>query len=86
MKLQRISEFQHEFSFLSSQENLSSFYACFLQSDLGKIYIALPWDSLVERLNIKEKQSSSKMMLSPKGRIGLMFLKHYSCCLDTKNK
>ncbi len=84
MKLQRISEFQHEFSFLSSQENLDSFYARFLQSDLGKIYVALPWDSLVERLNIKEKQSGSKMIFSPRGRIGLMFLKHYSCCSDKK--
>ncbi len=78
MKLQRISEFQHKFSFLSTQENFDAFYIRFLQSDLGKIYVAIPWDSLVERLNIKEKQSGFKTLFNPKGRIGLMFLKHYS--------
>ena len=84
MKLQRISEFQHEFSFLSVQENFDSFYTRFLQSDLGKIYLAIPWDSLVESLKIKEKQSGSKMLFSPRGRIGLMILKHYACCSDKR--
>ncbi|WP_010181872.1 transposase [Aquimarina agarilytica] len=84
MKIQRISDFQHEFSFLSAQENLSSFYTRFLESDLGKIYVSIPWDSLVESLQIKEKPSGSKMLFSPRGRIALMLLKHYACCSDQK--
>ena len=84
MKSQRISEFQHEFSFLSAQENFDAFYTCFLQSDLGKIYSAIPWGCLVESLNIKEKQLGSTMLFSPRGRIGLMVLKHYACCSDKK--
>jgi len=84
MKLRRISDFQHEFSFLSSSENLDAFYTRFLESDLGKIYQALPWDSLVETFELIEKPTGSKMLFSPKGRIGLMILKHYGCCSDRK--
>ena len=84
MKLQRISEFQHEFSFLSAIENFEAFYARFLQSDLGKIHQAIPWESLVKTFQIEEKTLGSKMLFSPKGRIGLMILKHYACCSDSK--
>lgn len=84
MKLQRISDFQHRFSFLSSTENLALYRSRFLESDLGKIYQAIAWDSLVEGLSITEKSLGSKMLFSPKGRIGLMFLKHYACCSDRK--
>lgn len=84
MKLQRISDFQHSFSFLSSSENLDAFYARFLESDLGKIHMAIPWDALVEHLQVKEKSKGSKMLFSPKGRIALMLLKHYACCSDRK--
>ena len=84
MKLQRISEFQHEFSFLSATENFDAYYARFLQSDLGKIYTAIPWESLVATFKVKEKAPGPKMLFSPKGRIALMFLKHYTCCSDRK--
>ncbi|MDO6760988.1 hypothetical protein Q4566_12310 [Tamlana sp. 2_MG-2023] len=52
MKLQRISEFQHHFSFLSATENIDVFYSRFLQSDLGEIYLAIPWDSMVENMGV----------------------------------
>ena len=84
MNLQRISEFQHSFSFLSVTENLDAFYARFLESDLGKIYLAIPWESLVANMHISEKVTGSKMLFSPKGRIALMLLKHYACCSDKK--
>ena len=84
MKIQRISEFQHQFSFLSATENSDAFYARFLESDLGKIYQAIPWEALVDALDVKEKTSGSKMLFSPKGRIALMVLKHYACCADSK--
>ena len=84
MKLQRISEFQHRFSFLSATENLDAFYTRFLESDLGKIYLAIPWEVLVESLSVSEKVAGSKMLFSPKGRIALTLLKHYACCSDKK--
>ncbi|MDO5969121.1 transposase [Flavivirga aquimarina] len=84
MKLQRFSDFQHSFSFLSATENMHAYYTRFLESDLGKIHLAIPWESLVEDLQIKEKTAGSKMVFSPKGRLALMFLKHYACCSDRK--
>lgn len=54
MKIQRISEFQHTFSFLSSVENFDAYYARFLESDLGKIYVAIPWSDVVKDFGLKE--------------------------------
>jgi hypothetical protein len=84
MKIRRISEFQHEFSFLSSSENFDAYYARFLESDLGKIYIAIPWSDLVKDFGLKESSVGAKMSFSPKGRIALMLLKHYCCCSDRR--
>lgn len=84
MKVQRISQFQQEFSFLSSTENFAAYHSRFLESDLGKIHAAIPWESLVSQFKIKESRSGSKMLFSPQGRIALMFLKHYACCSDRK--
>lgn len=52
----------------------------FLESDLGEIYQAIPWDSLVKNFGIRENTLGSKMLFSPRDRIGLMILKHYACC------
>ncbi len=84
MKLRRISEFQHKFSFLSSSENFDLYYARFLESDLGKIYLAIPWSDLVTYFCLKESTKGAKMSFSPRGRIALMFLKHYVCCSDRR--
>ena len=84
MKIQRISEFQHRFSFLSCVENFDAYYARFLESDLGKIYVAIPWSDLVKDFGLKESSKGAKMSFSPRGRIALMFLKHYACCSDKR--
>ena len=84
MKIQRISEFQHKFSFLSSVENFDAYYARFLESDLGKIYLAIPWSDLVKYFCLKESTKGAKMSFSPRGRIALMFLKHYASCSDRR--
>ena len=84
MKIQRISEFQHEFSFLSSTQNRDAYYARFLESDLGKIHSAMPWKELISVFNLKESNKGSKMVFSPQGRLALMFLKHYCCQSDKR--
>lgn len=83
-KIRRISDLQHEFSFLSSSENFQLYFHQFLASDLGKIYSAIPWDSLVNVFKIKESIKGTKNYFSPKGKLALMFLKHYACCSDKK--
>nr|WP_255785402.1 transposase [Membranihabitans maritimus] len=83
-KIQRISEFQHCFSFRSQQEQLSVFHARFLESDLGKIYQAIPWDDLVKTFDLKEANKGPRAIFPPRGKIALMFLKHYMDCSDRK--
>lgn len=84
MKLQRFSELQHTFSFLSSTEQLTAFRSRFFESELGKIHTAIPWDGLVKEFGLKESKKGTKLMFSPQGKLGLMFLKHYACCSDSK--
>ena len=84
IKIQRISEFQHSFSFLSSSSQFDAFYNRFLASDLGNIYSAIPWTDLVKEFGIKESIKGPSSYFSPKGKIALMFLKHYACCSDEK--
>ncbi|WP_170164617.1 transposase [Sinomicrobium pectinilyticum] len=84
MKLQRISELQHSFSFLSSTEQLAAYRVRFFESDLGKIYQAIPWDDLVKTFGLKESGKGTRFQFSPRGRLALMFLKHHAECSDRK--
>lgn len=77
-KLRRISGFQHTFSFSSQTEQFDIFHDRFLKSDLGKIYRAVPWEDLVRSLGLKESKKGPTSIFSPKGKLALMFLKHYS--------
>ena len=77
-KLRRISDFQHTFSFSSQTEQFDIFYDRFLRSDLGKIYRAVSWDDLVGSFGLKESKKGPSCIFSPKGKLALMFLKHYS--------
>lgn len=82
-KIQRISEFQHKLSF-NFENNFNIYYQRFLASDLGKIYTAIPFAELVKHFKIKESKKGTKTIFSPKGKIALMFLKHYAACSDRK--
>lgn len=84
IKVQRISQFQHSFSFKSSEENFRALYDRFLESNLGMIYQSIPWDDLVKEFKIKESKKGPDCLFSPKGKLGLMFLKHYACCSDER--
>jgi len=83
-KIRRISHLQHEFSFLSPSDNFDVYFNRFLSSDLGKIYTAIPWDELVYVFKIKESIKGTRNYFSPKGKLALMFLKHYACCSDKR--
>jgi len=83
-KIRRISDLQHEFSFFNPSDNFDVYFNGFLSSDLGKIYTAIPWDELVSVFKIKESVKGTKNYFSPKGKLALMFLKHYACCSDKR--
>ncbi len=83
-KIRRISDLQHEFSFLNPSDNFEAYFNGFLSSDLGKIHSAIPWDALVSVFKIKDSIKGTKNYFSPKGKLALMFLKHYACCSDKR--
>ncbi len=83
-KIQRISTLQHSLSLFSISENYTIFYQRFLESDLGKIYQAIPWQALVSAFKIQEKRLGRTYLFSPQGRLALMFLKHYTGVSDRK--
>lgn len=83
-KIRRITDLQCEFSFFSPQENFDAYYERFLASDLGKIHSAIPFDELVKTFRLQESQKGPKSIFSSKGKIALMFLKHYAGVSDKK--
>lgn len=83
-KIRKISQFQHTFHFQSPEENFNSIYSQFLESNLGKIYQAIPWQDLVKSFDVQESVKGPDCIFSPQGKLGLMFLKHYACCSDAK--
>jgi len=84
MKVQKISEFQHHLAFNFLENNFEGFYSRFLESDLGKIYLAIPWQDLVKAFKLKSHHKGPDCIFSHKGKIALMFLKHYAGVSDKK--
>lgn len=84
-KIRKISQFQHKIQFKSSEENFNLIYQKFSESNLGKIYHAVPWLELVKVFNLnKSSKKGPDYIFSPQGKLGLMFLKHYTGCSDAK--
>lgn len=84
MKIRRLFETQQELLFLNPSENFKVYYDKFLLSDLGKIYLAIPWKDLIRVLRIKDHRKGPKSLFSPRGKLALMLLKHYAGCSDRK--
>lgn len=83
-KLRRFDNFQHQFSFTSHTEQFDLYYARFLESDLGKIYLAIPWSDLVASFGLVDYEKGPVSIFGPQGKLALMFLKHYACCSDKR--
>ncbi|MEN8230741.1 MAG: transposase [Bacteroidota bacterium] len=83
-KLRRIFESTPEISFISPQQEFSLYWNSFLESELGKIYQAIPWEKLIKSLNLKENRKGRSSQFSPQGKLALMFLKAYSGQSDRK--
>jgi len=83
-KLQRIYEFTPEISFISPQKEFSLYWKSFLESELGKIYQAIPWNDLVKSLKLKENRKGRSSLFGPQGKLALMFLKAYTGLSDRK--
>ena len=84
MKIRRISQFQTRLCFPILDAHFEAHYNSFLQSNLGKIYVSIPWEKLVKSLGLKEHSKGPICHFSPRGKIALMFLKHYCAVSDCK--
>lgn len=82
MKVQRLNETALEFNFNSPGQEFSLYRNLFLQSEIGKIYLAVPWDDLVKHFKVKENRKGPTRIFSPRGMIALMILKSYIGCSD----
>ena len=84
MKIQRISQFQGYLQFPSFEQSYIKHLTTFSASDLCKIHEAIPWDKLIKLIGLRDYKKGPKSKFSPKGKLALMFLKHYACCSDRK--
>lgn len=84
INIRKISEFQYQIAFPNFDKNLEAYQKSFLSSDLGKIYQAIPWQALIKTLGLKDSKKGPQSIFSPRGKIALMFLKHYRACSDRK--
>ena len=83
-KIVRLSEFQYEIPIFTINKDFDSFYANFLKTDLGKIYLSTPFSELGESFKLKDSRKGTHCYFSPKGKIALMMLKNYYGCSDKK--
>ena len=84
MKIQRFSQFQTKIQFPNFQNYGKIYFDSFLNTDLGMVYTALPWDRLVDGFGLKEHKKGPRSIFSPRGKIALMFLKHIAGVSDKK--
>jgi hypothetical protein len=83
-EITRLSEFQYQIPIFAINEDFDGFYAQFLKSDLGKIYLSTPFSALADTFKLKDSKKGTCCFFSPKGKIALMMLKNYYGCSDKK--
>ena len=84
MKIRRISEFQTRIHFPNFDSHYEKYIDSFSKTNLGKIYQAIPWDQMVQAIKLKEYNKGPDCIFSIRGKMALMFLKHYCGCSDKK--
>lgn len=83
-KIRRIYQSTQEINFNSPQKEFSLYWKRFEESELGKIYHAIPWDKLVKGFKIREYRKGPNRIFDSRGMLALMFLKSYCQCSDKK--
>jgi hypothetical protein len=83
-KIQRIYEKTQEINFISPQDEFFLYWESFQQSELGKVYQAIPWKELIKAFKIRENRKGPLRLFGPQGMLALMFLKSYVNCSDKR--
>lgn len=84
MKVQRICETTPEIHFISPKKEFEHYWSSFLGSELGGIYLSIPWKEIVKSMKLKECRKGPRQLFSPQGKLALMVLKSYTDCSDRK--
>lgn len=69
-----------KFQFENPDQRFEIYHQSFLQSELGKIYQAIPWDEMIKVFKSRLPRKSTrgkKSFFNIQGKIALMFLKQY---------
>lgn len=82
LKIQRFNGISQQMSLNFSDYSFSVFMEEFFSTKLGQIYQGIPWDELTKAFKLKTYKKGPKSYFSPRGKLALMFLKHYACCSD----
>lgn len=80
----RNSPFQTLLPLINYREKFHLYYQQFLKTDLGKIYIAIPWFKLQRAWKIHNPKKGPISTFNPRSKIALMFLKNYTQTSDKK--
>ncbi len=83
-KIRKISETSLSINFNSPDQNFTRYWDAFLKSNLGSIYVSIPWQNLIKDLKIKDKERGRDSIFSARGKLALMFLKNYTGLSDKK--
>ena len=75
---------QYQIPIFAINEDFDGFYAQFIKTDLGKIYLSTPFSALAHIFKLKDSKKGTCCFFSPKGMIALMMLKNYYGCSDKK--
>ena len=84
MKVRRFSQFQGILFFPNFDTHYKEHLEAFKKTRLGAMYTSIPWQDLVKSFGLKEHKKGPRGIFSPRGKIALMFLKHYVGCSDFK--
>lgn len=84
MKVRRIQDFQSQIRFPNFDSHFEGLLKSFESSDLGKIHKAIPWRELEQVFGLKDHLKGPTAIFSSRGKLALMFLKHYACCSDKR--
>lgn len=66
------SLYSHKFNFFKNE------------TDLGKLYQAIPWNAISNKFVLPQKKRGPLKSLNAQGMVALMILKHYTCLSDEK--
>jgi hypothetical protein len=71
MKIRRFTEFQSQIRYPNFDTDYSIIYDSFLQTRLGELYQAIPWQGMISCFGLKQNRKGPQSIFSPRGKIAL---------------